>query len=98
MRSKWKQIFNFLVNRKHIAEENQVIRSLDVVVAPELVGTRARAYFGVRRHSFNIQNYMVGHRFGEFVSPKRRGKEIHPGHDRSKKKPKKVIKKRKKKK
>jgi len=97
MRSKWKQKFNFLVTREHI-EENQVVRTLSAVVPRELVGMRARGYFGVRRHSFNIHEYMVGHRFGEFVSPRRRGKEIHPDRrDRSKKKIKKAPAKKKKK-
>jgi len=94
MKSLWKHPFNFLIKLKHL-QNKEAIRSLNCIINSDLIGSRARAYVGLKNYSFNIHDYMKNHRLSEIVSTKHRGRQIHPGDDRGKKKTKKKTKKKK---
>ncbi len=51
----------------------------DMVIMPEIVGTKIGVYNGKDYVPIEIKNEMIGHRIGEFVMTRKRVKHSSPG-------------------
>ena len=76
-----KQEKNLLGNIRHFRGQDKLIRThaRDMIVLPEMVGTKIGVHSGKEFKMVIIDALMIGHRLGEFALTRQRVKHSAPG-------------------